>query len=429
MAETEESQETPEVNPEEKELIETAESLLYSDEMKQLGGLPFVVGTARKLVYGLYVAMVAHSRLISEFSPSSVVEYMKKEEPIPILEDEPGFDEINPPFLIVWNYINGLVAPDKESLWSTLTVEQFKRVWTYANRLYIPLSSDFFVLWAEGMYEALENDPRRIKPDVRKFVNDVLEFNRHYQSLQKNNKHIALGSLELLVPYGYEFWLIYGPTSEQVPPEYLEYDPCGSPGLQGSVIVQVERLSPEGKVASLIGVFPAKYTGRVEAKDTGLTSEEIKAYPEPYVASGRLPIPLGGSVKTPAVEIDNGTRFYLAPHGCTKEDLKKYWISPTYPGERFRVRFFANSSGTPPQSFPEAKQPTRRGKRPRSAYILFAQHARPEIIRRFPEIGSADIGRRLGEWWASLTPEQKAPYEALAAAKRAEYEEAILANE
>lgn len=61
--------------------------------------------------------------------------------------------------------------------------------------------------------------------------------------------------------------------------------------------------------------------------------------------------------------------------------------------------------------------------RPRSAYMYFAQQARPTIVAQFPGITFGDIGKRLGEYWRSLTPAQRAPYERLAAADKQRYAE------
>ncbi len=53
------------------------------------------------------------------------------------------------------------------------------------------------------------------------------------------------------------------------------------------------------------------------------------------------------------------------------------------------------------------KDPINKIKKPMSSFMIFANEIRPEIKRAEPELKITDIGRRLGERWRALLPEEK----------------------
>ena len=54
-----------------------------------------------------------------------------------------------------------------------------------------------------------------------------------------------------------------------------------------------------------------------------------------------------------------------------------------------------------------------------SAYLHFTHARRPEVLVEHPDLAVPDVMKRLKTEWKSLTPDQKAPYHALAAVERA----------
>ncbi len=66
-------------------------------------------------------------------------------------------------------------------------------------------------------------------------------------------------------------------------------------------------------------------------------------------------------------------------------------------------------------------------KRALSSFMLFGNKNRAAIKAANPDIAFGAVGRILGEQWRALTPEEKAPYEAEAAAAKAAYAEATKA--
>lgn len=74
------------------------------------------------------------------------------------------------------------------------------------------------------------------------------------------------------------------------------------------------------------------------------------------------------------------------------------------------------------------KRTTRRKKDPNapkralSSYMFFANENRDIVRSENPDVTFGQIGRLLGERWKALTPEDKQPYEAKAAADKKRYE-------
>lgn len=66
-------------------------------------------------------------------------------------------------------------------------------------------------------------------------------------------------------------------------------------------------------------------------------------------------------------------------------------------------------------------------KRPPSAFFVFCSEHRPKIKEEHPGISIGDIAKKLGEKWATLTPKEKAPYEAQAAKLKEKYEKEVAA--
>ncbi|XP_051242141.1 high mobility group protein B2a [Dicentrarchus labrax] len=66
-------------------------------------------------------------------------------------------------------------------------------------------------------------------------------------------------------------------------------------------------------------------------------------------------------------------------------------------------------------------------KRPPSAFFVFCSDHRPRIKEENPGISIGDIAKKLGEFWATQTPKDKAPYVAKAAKLKEKYEKDVAA--
>ncbi len=75
-------------------------------------------------------------------------------------------------------------------------------------------------------------------------------------------------------------------------------------------------------------------------------------------------------------------------------------------------------------SYKEEQNEQKGPKRACSAYIHFSQAARPALKAKYPKEGVADIAKRTGEQWRSLSDKKKKPYQDMADADKARYEEA-----
>jgi len=62
-----------------------------------------------------------------------------------------------------------------------------------------------------------------------------------------------------------------------------------------------------------------------------------------------------------------------------------------------------------------------------SSYIIFCTQMRSIIKTEEPEIANTDIMRQTGERWRQMTPQQKAPWEALSAQDKQRYEDEMAA--
>jgi len=62
-------------------------------------------------------------------------------------------------------------------------------------------------------------------------------------------------------------------------------------------------------------------------------------------------------------------------------------------------------------------------KRPRTAYMYYLSHIRPSVKEEFPTEGFAEISKIIGAKWATLTEEDKVPFQTQAAADHKRWEE------
>ncbi|KAJ8753930.1 hypothetical protein K2173_000184 [Erythroxylum novogranatense] len=70
----------------------------------------------------------------------------------------------------------------------------------------------------------------------------------------------------------------------------------------------------------------------------------------------------------------------------------------------------------------KAKKDPNKPKRPPSAFFVFLEEFRQTFKKENPNVSSvAAVGKAGGEKWKSLSPAEKAPYEAKAAKRKAEY--------
>ena len=60
-------------------------------------------------------------------------------------------------------------------------------------------------------------------------------------------------------------------------------------------------------------------------------------------------------------------------------------------------------------------------KRGRSAYILYSSEKRPEVVAANPELKAAEIVKLLASSWKQLSPEERQPYEEMAAKDKERY--------
>lgn len=49
-------------------------------------------------------------------------------------------------------------------------------------------------------------------------------------------------------------------------------------------------------------------------------------------------------------------------------------------------------------------------KKPLSAYMFYVKENRAKLVKDNPNLSFGEVGKRLGEMWASLTPDEKAQY-------------------
>ncbi|WCJ28070.1 high mobility group B2 [Euphorbia peplus] len=81
-----------------------------------------------------------------------------------------------------------------------------------------------------------------------------------------------------------------------------------------------------------------------------------------------------------------------------------------------------DKSSKPIKKGKKAKQDPDKPKRPASAFFVFLEEFRITFKKENPDMGAvAAVGKAGGEKWRSLTPAEKAPYEAKAAKRKEEY--------
>ncbi|KAL3536512.1 hypothetical protein ACH5RR_004973 [Cinchona calisaya] len=74
----------------------------------------------------------------------------------------------------------------------------------------------------------------------------------------------------------------------------------------------------------------------------------------------------------------------------------------------------------------KAKKDPNKPKRPPSAFFVFLEEFRKTFKKENPNVKAVSaVGKAGGEKWKSLTPAEKAPYEAKAAKRKTEYEKLI----
>ncbi|XP_066588483.1 uncharacterized protein [Prorops nasuta] len=71
---------------------------------------------------------------------------------------------------------------------------------------------------------------------------------------------------------------------------------------------------------------------------------------------------------------------------------------------------------------PDAQEPAHHARRPMNAFLIFCKRHRGSVRSGFPHLENRAVTRVLGEWWATLNPDQKRSYTNLAQ----EYKDAFL---
>lgn len=69
------------------------------------------------------------------------------------------------------------------------------------------------------------------------------------------------------------------------------------------------------------------------------------------------------------------------------------------------------------------KRKTKGPKKAQSAYMFFANARRGEEKAKNPELAFADLAKRLGALWKALTPEEKKPYDEMAAKDKLRFQQ------
>ena len=67
-----------------------------------------------------------------------------------------------------------------------------------------------------------------------------------------------------------------------------------------------------------------------------------------------------------------------------------------------------------PKEKEEETSPSHHARRPMNAFLIFCKKHRPIVRERFPNLENRGVTRILGEWWALLDEDDKAPYTGLA---------------
>ncbi|MFX6536518.1 HMG-box domain-containing protein, partial [Acinetobacter baumannii] len=121
------------------------------------------------------------------------------------------------------------------------------------------------------------------------------------------------------------------------------------------------------------------------------------------------------------VEMKTGSRSRGAPKKETKEALKP--VDDRKVGKR-KVAPKADKRKAPKEK--KAKKDPNKPKRPPSAFFVFLEEFRKTFKKENPTVKAVSaVGKAGGEKWRSLTDAEKAPYEAKAAKRKAEYEKVM----
>jgi hypothetical protein len=67
-----------------------------------------------------------------------------------------------------------------------------------------------------------------------------------------------------------------------------------------------------------------------------------------------------------------------------------------------------------PKEKEEETSPSHHARRPMNAFLIFCKKHRPIVREKFPSLENRGVTRILGEWWALLDENDKAPYTGLA---------------
>ena len=77
----------------------------------------------------------------------------------------------------------------------------------------------------------------------------------------------------------------------------------------------------------------------------------------------------------------------------------------------------------------KAKKDPNAPKKAQSAFMFFSGKMRPKVKAENPDISFGDLGKRIGELYRALTPEEKEPYEKMAADDKKRFAQASAAYE
>lgn len=120
--------------------------------------------------------------------------------------------------------------------------------------------------------------------------------------------------------------------------------------------------------------------------------------------------------------------FGINPAGTREELVEKVadWLEkPKDTGEKYDVapkkrKRSTSRSKSPAKGRGRSKSPARKKqkkdknapKRPKSAYILFCQDKRPEVVKKNPKMSVTEIAAELGKLWKKASASDKKKYEA-----------------
>ncbi|RZB40714.1 HMG box domain containing protein [Asbolus verrucosus] len=105
-------------------------------------------------------------------------------------------------------------------------------------------------------------------------------------------------------------------------------------------------------------------------------------------------------------------------------NLKMSWATEnsTEKEAEEEVKVEEEEESASPKEKEEETSPSHHARRPMNAFLIFCKKHRPIVRERFPNLENRGVTRILGEWWALLDENDKAPYTGLAK----EYKDAFL---